>query len=441
VTLLRAGRSGVRRAGLRPSLFGARPFGPRFSALRPFGPRFSALRPFGPRFSGVLVCAAALAGCGGVGGTSDGPTMRVDTLNGVVHVQHAGRAPVGRLVRTLTLGEAGGLDEASPAEFGRVRTVISDEDGRLYVADAQALEIRVFEADGRFVGALGRKGGGPGEMEGLHGTAWLTPDTMVVADYGNARLGLMDRHGRHLGQWPWMRITGPVRFFFAVRPGEIWARGFRSPGEAGSDRVGMEPVWVRYGVDGPADALTIPRLDAPLPGTSATCRGDGIGFFTNPYGERLLAAPAPGGERVVAMTSTYRIAFLDPAGDTVRVLARDPDPVPLSDEDWRETEEQYAEFRQQWRGAACDGEIRRPRHVPTLREVSFDHDGRLLVELTTPAGPALDIYDPDGRWLTTLPLPERDSAVPLFLRDDRLHLVTRDSLGVQRVEVYEVRHS
>jgi hypothetical protein len=411
----------VRRDGLRPSLFGA--------------------RPCGPRFSGVLVCAAALVGCGGAGGPSDPMGMSVDTLDGVVYVQHTGRAPVRALVRTLTLGEAGGLEEASPAEFGSVRSVIADEDGRLYVADAHALEIRIFEADGRFVGALGRKGGGPGEMEGIHGTAWLTPDTMVVADYGNARLGLMDRQGRHLGQWPWMRVTGPVRFLFTVRPGEIYAHGFRSLGETGSGRGGVEPVWVRYGAGGPADTLTIPRLDAPPPGTSAICRGDGIGFFNNPYGERLLAVPAPGGERVVAMTSTYRLAFLNAAGDTVRVLSRDPDPVPMSDEAWRETEEQYAAFRQQWRGAACDGDVRRPRHLPTLRDVSFDHDGRLLVEFTTPTGPALDIYDPDGPWLATLPLSERDPAVPLFLRDDRLHLVTRDSLGVQRVEAYQLRDS
>lgn len=429
---LRAARSAVRRDGLRPSLFGARPFGPLLSELRPFR----------PRVSGGLLLAMGVVGCGGAGGTSDGPTMTVDTLDGVVHVQHAGRAPVGSLVRTLALGQAGGLEEASPAEFGSVRSVIADEDGRLYVADAHALEIRIFEADGRFVGALGRKGGGPGELEGLHGTAWLTSDTMVVADYGNARLALMDRQGRHLGQWPWVRITGPIRFFFAVRPGEIYAQSFRPLGEAGGGgQAGVEPVWVRYGVDGPADTLTIPRLDAPPPGTSATCRGDGIGFFTNPYGERLLAVPAPGGERVVAVTSTYRLAFLDAAGDTIRVLTRDPDPVPLSDEDWRETEEQYAEFRQQWRGASCDGDVRRPRHLPALRDVSFDHDGRLLVELTTPAGPALDIYDPDGQWLTTLPLPERDPAVPLFLRDHRLHLVTRDSLGVQRVEAYDLPDS
>jgi hypothetical protein len=139
------------------------------------------------------------------------------------------------------------------------------------------------------------------------------------------------------------------------------------------------------------------------------------------------------------MTSTYRLAFLDAAGDTVRVLIREPEPVPLWDDDWRETEEQYAEFQQRWRGASCDGDIRRPRHLPALRDVSFDHDGRLFVEFATPAGPALDIFDSDGPWLATLPLPERDSGVPLLLRDDRLHLVTRDSLGVQRVEVYQLR--
>lgn len=385
----------------------------------------------------ALACAAAA--CAGGDAAPDSATMRVDTLDGVVHVQHAGRAPVATLTPTVSVGEMGGASDASPEEFGRVRSVMADGDGRLYVADDQAYEVRVFGPDGGFLHALGRKGGGPGEVEGMHGTAWLTPDTMVVVDYGNARLLLLDRAGRHLGQWPWMRATGPVRFFHAVGNGELYAQGLRSGGDGDGQRQRMEPVWVRYTAAGVMDSVPIPQPAAPIPGTSAICRGEAIGAFSNPHGDRFLASPAPRGERVVAFASAYRLSFLDPAGDTVRVLSRDADPVPLTDEDWRETAEQYAEFQQRWRGASCEGEIRRPRNRPILRGMSYDHHGRLLVELNTPDGPALDVYDTDHHWVATIPLPaERDTGVPLFLRDDRLFLVARDSLGVQRVEGYAV---
>jgi hypothetical protein len=386
----------------------------------------------------VAALVALPAACGGGAPAAEGPTMRVDTVAGVAHVHHTGRAPTVSLARTLSLGEAAALEEESPAEFGLIRTVVADADGRLYIADAHALEVRVFEADGRFLRALGRKGSGPGETEGFHGAVWLSPDTLVILDYGNARLGLLDPEGRYLGQWPWIALTGPTRFHFAVAPGELYTQGLRR-GEDDAGRPLLDAVWVRHGRAGPADSLAIPRLDSPLSGTAVICRGaQGIGFFSNPFGERLLAVPAPAGERIVALSSTYRLAFLDAAGDTVRTLTREAEPVPLDDDAWRETEEEYAAFRRSWRGVACDGEIRRPRHLPILREISFDHQGRLLVELATPEGPTLDLYDHDWRWLATIPLPERDGRVPLHLQGDRLYLVTRDTLGVQRVEAFRL---
>jgi hypothetical protein len=382
----------------------------------------------------AALAAMAAAGCAGDHGAPGDASMRVDTIDGIIHLRHTGRAPVVRLTPVVAVGDAGGLEEASPTEFGRVRSVMADGDGHLYVADGLALEIRVFDAAGRFVRALGRKGGGPGEMEGLHGTTWLTPDTMVVADFGNARLLLMDREGRHLGHWPWVRITGPARFFFNGGPGEVYGYGFRADRQSGGQ--GMEAIWVRHGPDGPLDSLTVPQLAGPIPGTGVTCRGDGIGFFANPHGERLLTVPAPGGERLVALSSSYRLAFLGPTGDTLRILTRDAPPVPLPDDEWREAADSFAEFQRRWRGASCEGDVRRPRNRPILRQLSFDHHGRLLVELNTADGTALDLYDTDGRWLATIPLPERDPGVPVYLRDDRLFLVTRDSLGVQRVLGY-----
>lgn len=356
----------------------------------------------------------------------------------MIHVRHTGVAPQWLPERVLALGELGGLTEApSPEEFGKVVSVVADEGGAVFVADGLTGDIRVFAPDGTFVRRLGRKGAGPGEIGRLGAMAWLGDDTLLVMDPENARLTRLSTTGEGAGQWPWIRLGGSIRLLFSGAPGEIYVHAFRPRRTA---EGGLDPVWVRHTSEGPRDSLALLRSDPPA-GTSVICRGDGIGFFTNPYGDRLLAVPGPDAERVVAWASRYRLAFLDAAGDTVRTLSRDIEPLPVTDAEWAEVTEKYREFQGWWRGASCEGDIVRPQHRPVLLDILFDHDGRTLVEHATPDGPAFDLFDRGGRWLATIPVPARDRSVAPYLRGERLYLVTLDSLDIQRVEGYRLSPS
>lgn len=395
----------------------------------------------------VFLACTLVTGCeperggttGGVGRTT------IDTVDGTVHIHHGGGAPEGgaapewSIAPVLEIGRVGGPSgEPLPDEFGRLRWVIGDSAGRLYVADDLAREIRVFGPAGEFLRTLGGPGSGPGEFGGLHGMAWLARDTLLVVDYGNARLTRLTASGEHLGQWGWARLTGSTRFLFNGGVGDVYAY-VPVPGRRDGERLGS--VWVRYVPGEAPDTLEIPTHDVARTrwaSNSVTCRGDGIGFFDNPYAPTFLRIPGPGLERVVAVSSEYRIAFLDPGGDTLRVISRETPRVPLPDSAWASLEERLAAFRAQWRGSPCQGDISRPEHLPVLKDLFFDHHGRLLVEHNRADGPAFDVFDPGGRWVGTFPAPDRDRSVPPYLYDDRLHSVTRDSLDVQRVQVHHL---
>jgi len=152
----------------------------------------------------------------------------------------------------------------------------------------------------------------------------------------------------------------------------------------------------------------------------------------------LLAVPAPHGERAVAVTDAYRIAFLNPTGDTVRVLSRTAPRTPLPDEAWSELQAEYDEWKADYAGADCEGEISEPEYMPVLRALHFSYDGRMLVEYNAPTGPAFDVFSPEGIWVGTMPMPDRDEFVPAFLRSDRFYIGTKDSLDVQQVRVFKV---
>lgn len=61
--------------------------------------------------------------------------------------------------RDQTYGNAGDVF------IGRLWDVAIDHSGRVYIADSQELNIKVFDSDGRFLATIGRRGQGPGEFQ------------------------------------------------------------------------------------------------------------------------------------------------------------------------------------------------------------------------------------------------------------------------------------
>lgn len=397
-------------------------------------------RPSAGRARAALTILAALtaAGCVGgdpAGGTAGDVAVAVETVAGVERLTVSGTPPVWRLESMAAIGRQGGMtNEPAPDEFGRIIGVVADEEGNVYVADQMTHELRVFDAAGRFVRRLGGEGGGPGEIRRLNGVGWLAGDTLLVFDAGNARLMRLTRGGAHVGQWPAVAASGPIRFVLNGGPREAYVVAFRP--RAGAR--GVERLWVRVTPEGPGDSLVAPV--EPARGSAFECEREGsIGFFPNPYAERLIAAPAPGGERVVARSTAYRLAFVSPPGDTIRVLRRDVTLEQIPDFAWAAIEMDYRKWRNEWQGARCTGALERPPAGPTLRSVFFDHDGRMMVEYETGGRTRFDVYDRKWRPEGTFDAPDGlDTGVAPYLRDSRLYAVIRDSLDVHQVRSYRL---
>ncbi len=65
--------------------------------------------------------------------------------------------------------------------------VVRDSRGRFYVAHSYATSFKVFDKNGKFVRLIGRKGGGPGEFEGIVGIHISIGDSVRVLDYSLSR--------------------------------------------------------------------------------------------------------------------------------------------------------------------------------------------------------------------------------------------------------------
>jgi hypothetical protein len=334
----------------------------------------------------------------------------------------------------FTLGEAAGV-EASPEEFGRITGVIADGEGNVYVADASAPEVRVFDEQGKFVKRIGRRGSGPGEFVSLQSIGWLG-DTLVVMDAsGNGRLGLLTRSGEWLGQRQHARISGS-----SIRLNQTSLHELYTYAPRRTQR--LETAYARHTASGSSDTVVTPYAAAPA-AAFVSCQhndGGGISFWTVDFAPRAVRVPGPDRKRVDVWSADYRIAFINSDGDTVRVVSRDVPNVGVTDAEWAQEEERFRKWKLGLPPSACQpATLTRPEGKDLIRGVFFDDASRMWVNLRKGDGFAFDIFDAEGRLLGSIDAPARVEDKPPHIRGNRLYIVTADSLDVQFVKAFALR--
>jgi hypothetical protein len=92
-------------------------------------------------------------------------------------------------------------------EFERIIDEALGADGRICVADDLAVRVTCLSPDGAVLWAYGRKGGGPGEFQGMYRLS-LAPDlTVFVADHLSGEVHRLSASGAYLG-----KARFPTRF-------------------------------------------------------------------------------------------------------------------------------------------------------------------------------------------------------------------------------------
>lgn len=322
----------------------------------------------------------------------------------------------------LRLGSA---DEGGPELFGSIADFLVDDDGRIHVLDRQEKEIRVFDADGAHVRTYARSGAGPGELRDPIGLA-ARNDRVWVVDPGNARYAVFDTSGafvetvrRRVGSY-----SVPWRGGFD-EDGRLWEVSSIS-GENGSRRaiLRLDEEWA------PRDTFFLPDVEEEA---FVLERGRSRMSAGVPFAPSLFFGIAPSGRHLwVGYSAEYRFAKTTLEGDTLLVVEREHDPVPVTGED-RERELERLEWFTRQGGKVDRGRI--PDTKPAFGWSFATPDGGVWVGQEPDSYPVVDsrfdVFDSEGRYLGRIDSPLLPWP-PLF-RGDRVYGIDRDTLGVTYV--------
>lgn len=379
----------------------------------------------------------------GVGCAADTPTtdsVTVDTVGSVIHVGNTGNGSwadgEGWSVAESGL-EIGTVDGAPEFQFGLISAVSVGPGGGVHVADSQTSEIRVFDDSGAYLRTLGGEGEGPGEFRYLDGLRVSSDGTVTARDSQLMRVTRFSPDGEVIETFPIQRPfiqLSDRNYFWVGEDGRVWdwvATGSGMPNAAIVANVFSFDPSNRAIVDTAVVASWTPR--------NILITQDGrprLGVAV-PYDPSPSAAVTPDGRIVASLGERYDVVEFSPNGDTVRVVSRDLDPIPLpADMDATVDSLVRAAIDQAEGGEAEDYTL--PSAQPYFTQLVVDDAnnvwiGRIGRRNALPR--EYDIFDPDGRFLGTVAMP----AIRVHeIGEDYVAGVRTDDLGISYAVVLPI---
>lgn len=384
-----------------------------------------------------IALALLAAACGGADATIalDQPTVDT-TPTGVVHVLNTGpsawRDSSGwRLVLERTIRPP----EGAAGEIGSPRGIVADSRGHVYLYDRQPIAIREYGLDGTLVREFSGEGSGPGEISN-NGLLMIARDTVVFHDPNQTRTQAWTRDGEFIRGWStFCCVSMPVT---ADRSGRIPVPGMVFPTTEG-DGMFAGLGLVRYRPDGSiVDTVRLPRSDRG-PGKLWRFQvGGGVNINLVPMQPDEEQRLTPDGLPIWGHQSEYRFVAFDANGDTARVFTAPAASVAIPDSVRERVIREAIDATPELEGVAKLEDL--PTTYAPWDGFTFDGLGNMWVLVAGPSGGTdhLEVFDPSGVLLGSVPSPLRRFYLTYWTADHVYAMVEDESTGLPEVRVYRI---
>ncbi len=282
----------------------------------------------------------------------------------------------------LELEQVFGADEApEEALLGNAAWVTVDDSGRVYVVDGKASEMVAFAPDGTLLWRASGPGQGPADIEGLNDLAWDGADNLVLLNQSGTRLDTWTTDGTYVDSFSLSEVSiNRARMIRFIDPNTLYLVD-NGTGEMRSYRLAGRPAWR---LDRSAELSTSWTDEIPVLSrffADMEIRGDLVvlgSVFAHEFNVFSLDGEP---ERRVMRPETGFVPSVSEGTQWYRGFGYLRAPVRLVDGKWLT-------------GAQWPSNVTNP--VAAARR---DRQGeRLSLETHV----ELELYDPEGRWLTSM---------------------------------------
>ena len=306
------------------------------------------------------------------------------------------------LEEELTIGETEKREEYM---FSELRQVEVDENERIFVLDWDEEHIKVFDREGNYLMTIGRKGQGPGELNGSR-MMDLSQNELMVTE--SRRLSFFSVDGKFL------------RYLLTKEMSPVRAR-FGSQGHFIVEEMFFDPENPRYQVK---------KIDNDL---NSICEIASSPAFDprkpfNPFMSYSYWLIDKDDNIVYGYQADYDLRIYDQEGLLLKRIKKEYDPVEITEEEKKERIE----------GLPSGINVDMPKYHTAFYRFFLDDGGRIFVQTYEKIGEEEiyyhDVFDQEGRYIAKIPLRMR----PFLCKKGKLYTIEDDEEGYQVVKRYKV---
>ncbi len=286
------------------------------------------------------------------------------------------------VVRLTPIRTIGSLDGPPEYAFGQLTEMAVDKRGRLYTYDQKDHQLRAYDAAGKFVAKIGRRGSGPGEYQSVVGLTVVADSFIATHDPSLARISLFAPSGKLYRTISEPRATtwGGASFF-ADNAGRVFVRiSVRKPGAREGSEGHDATAGARFlGFDTNGrlvDSIPVafPKLAKPQPRGFYLMLAEGghMAFLPEP-----TVVPSPTGAIIAGTGETMRFS-ITPRTGAPRVVEEPWTPVALTSGERANWEQWATHMSMQDKGRFT---YTIPSRKPAYNDIRVDLDGRIWVSV------------------------------------------------------------